>query len=440
MRRNVRCEILDVRFAVFAATSEHCTEVLGRARVGSFKSHFTMTIVPRPDGEWAVRNIRWNRSSVPTELESDDLAKELVNRAARLLDTINMWPAEQVSAGARVSINQRVIPAEHADRTIVSSRHNLLSLRNTAWPQLWERIERRLQYDPYFEVVGFDRATVRAALPYLKQVFSGEWVKARYRQAGLVELGSALDPQDEGFSPAYHLARTALGAICRDPGWNYLVEIGLALSRLEEVDGVQRLRDQLARSPGAQHHICLAAEMKKRGHLLGLEPFSGSGAARCDLLLSQNARTYQVELKEFSSRNPLQKLRTELNAKTRKLPESPNFPIVFHVVFRETGADDVQIEQRFFKEVSQIVDEMPPKISAVVTGRRFVDSRGGPVKRDSDSVIFNDRSIIPAVEDDLRNLFRPNYDRAEMPYYGLASFVVFGPRPDRNPTVDRPAD
>ena len=61
-------------------------------------------------------------------------------------------------------------------------------------------------------------------------------------------MGTEFPPDHEFWFPAYHLARTALGAICIDPGWNYLVEIGLSLSELTGFNGLQKLEQQLAAS------------------------------------------------------------------------------------------------------------------------------------------------------------------------------------------------
>lgn len=393
-----------------------------------YASEFEMMLAPLGDGRWQIRHLGWRRPPPPV-FSNRDFVQQLLDRVVRLLHTTNMWPSSQDEKGAQIWMNRQVIPPEHDERVIVSFRAAMLALPSATWPRLWDHIERRLTFDPYFIVLGFDQNIVKSVLPRLKAIFTPAWVKARYQRAGLSDMTGQLEPEDEGFFPAYHLARTAHGVLCRDPGWNYLVEIGLALDTLDGVNGLKRLAARLGAEPGTQHHLCLAAELHKRGLLVGLEPPTGSGSASCDVLAALDGHHFQIEVKEFSSRKPLKRLRKELADKAIKLPNRPTTPVVFHVVFRGTGAQDVQVEQEFFRTISEIVDEIPPQISAVIAGRRFVDSYGGFLKRDFETILTNDRAIVPASESHLREIFRRNYEEAHLPYYDVGTLFVVGQKP-----------
>lgn len=432
MLTNIRYEILGLRFAGFGDNADGVAQVMGRARMTGYSSEFEMMLAPLGDGRWQIRHLGW-RKPPPPALSSKDFLQQLVDRCAKFLHTVNMWPSSQDEKGAQLWVNQKVIPPEHDERVIVSFRSDMLAVPSAPWPRMWDHIERRLTHDPYFRVLGFDHNVVKSVLPRLKTIFTPAWVKARYRRAGLNDMTGQIEPDNEGFFPAYHLARTAHGVICRDPGWNYLVEIGLALETLDGVDGLDRLAARLAAETGTQHHLCLAAELHKRGLLIGLEPPTGSGSASCDVLAALDGHRFQIEVKEFSSRNPLKRLRKELADKAKKLPNQPTTPVVFHVVFRETGAHDVQIEREFFRTIFEISNEIPPQISAVIAGRRFVDSYGGFVKRDCETVITNDQALLPASEDHLRAMFRRNYEEAHLPYYDLGTLFIVGQKPPTQP-------
>ncbi len=202
----------------------------GDATVDGVVSKFELILAPIADGQWQLVNLGWFVSSASHPvLGEKQFIQELVNRAARLLDTINIWPGEQTSGGAKLQANERVIPEDVRDRVLVSFRRNILDVPSAGWGHMWGHIERRVDADPFFEVLGFERATVQRVLPLLREIYPQDWVRARYAAAGFFGMADQFKPGAEGWFPAYHLARTAHGAICRDPGWNYLLEIGLAI-------------------------------------------------------------------------------------------------------------------------------------------------------------------------------------------------------------------
>ena len=135
---------------------------------------------------------------------------------------------------------------------------------------------------------------------------------------------------------------------------------------------------------------------------------------------------FQVEVKEFTSSKPAKRLRKEIDDKAQKLPSTQHQPVVFHVVLRENGFFEKDREDTFFEAVSNLEGDLPQGISAIVAGRRFVDPKGGRVKRDVERVVINTAATAPVTEADLRVAFEANYDETEYPVYGIGSFFVFG--------------
>ncbi|WP_297018565.1 hypothetical protein [Thalassospira sp.] len=425
----VKYHFSSLTFSPYNNDNQWVAELRGIASLNSFFADFTLKVTSTPYQKWQLVALNWSPMlEIPSPLRSRQFAQSILNRASRILDPTNMWPTEQLPQGAKSALNIGPILDEHSYHTCVSSRHETLSLPTSSWESLWHRIERRAKHDPYFEVLGCSRAELITLLPELKALFNYEWVRAQYKKAGFSNLSAPLESEDQGFFPAYHLARTALGGICRDPGWVYLAEIGRALITLKNVDGIEILKRGATQQSGVQHHLCFAAELHERGLLHSLEPLSGSGSARCDLIAMCGNHHYQIELKELTSKKPLKRLKAELSEKCRKLPKHPKTPIVFYVVFREVGAEDAQLEQTFFNEIKAIEDMIPPKISAVVAGRRFVDATGGRVKHDTEIIALNKQAITPANPAHLDELFRSNYEVSEMPFFGVTSFFIFGPR------------
>ncbi len=422
---NIRYEIKGLRFERREPDRLPVAVVRGDATVTCQVFRFELVASPMADGQWKLVSLNWHADRHPPRvLRELEFTRSMLNRTARLLDTVNLWPSENTSTGARMCLNERMIPDEAQDRVIVSYRPNVLDVPSANWEYLWDHICRRVDADPYFHVLGFEHSTVGRVLPLLRNIFPNDWVRARYRAAGLSGMADPLEREDGQWFPAYHLARTAHGVTCRDPAWNYLVEIGLAIEALQGFDGAEKLSRQLSRSPGTQHHFCMAAELHKRGLLEGLEPRTGSGSATCDLLAAGDGQLYQIEVKEFTSQNPIRRLQDALSEKAKKLPRNPELPVVFHVTLSERGAFDKKREDAFFAAVGGLQAHIPDSISAIVAGSRYVDSTGGRVKRDVECVVLNETGNRPAREGDLRTLFGTTNQRANYPLYGIGSFIA----------------
>ena len=151
-----------VRFLGFGADNEGVAEFDGGALVGGYASGFRLRIAPLFNGQWQAKTLDWTAQGFkPPVLQSNRFVRELVNRAARLLDTTNLWPVAQEANGARMEGNQQVIPEEHLSHTCLSHRHGLLALGMSDWSSLWELIELRVEHDRYFEVLGYSREQIR---------------------------------------------------------------------------------------------------------------------------------------------------------------------------------------------------------------------------------------------------------------------------------------
>ncbi len=138
-----------------------------------------------------------------------------------------------------------------------------------------------------------------------------------------------------------------------------------------------------------------------------------------------NERQFQVEAKEFSSGKPAKQLKKELADKIKKVPNIPKQPIVFHVVLVEKGNYDKEREDTFLDAVKEFQGCLPNQISAIVVGKRFIDSKGGRIKRDIDLIIINRDAIAPIDECDLKVVFEANHTEIEYPLYGIGSFPTF---------------
>lgn len=430
----IHYEFETIRFVVVDETNEGLVLAEGKLKTAGVTGRFKIAMASNLAGEWELRNVGW-AGEVGQVLQNQQVLQALVNQGEKILKTVNCWPEiTDNETGARLIFNEQLAPSSVADKVIISFRPKMLSLPMTNWESVWSLIEGRIKGDRYFRIQGFNNNQIEKAIIQLKQIFPASWVRAKYRkssQEGVEpKMGADFPPETENWFPAYHLARTALGAICIDPGWNYLIEIGLSITELSEFEGIKRLKRELTRSPGTQHHLCLAADLFRKGHLIALEPLTGSGGSRNDLLVSCGNQKYEIEVKEFSSDNPARQLLKEIKQKCNQLPKQIKRAIVFHAVLIENGFFNKEREELFFQAVKEIAPSIHPKISAIVAGSRFVDSSGGRVKRNTETPILNPNAYIPSKMADLVTLFTNNYDTIKYPMFGIGTFFYFSNEPN----------
>lgn len=421
----IRFEATGVDFEFDTSLNLPLQVVTANFRIETEQVPVRIGFVWRDDGLWEIRRLSWPTAKRLSSLP-EGAPQKIADRCADLLRPIYMRSGVETAEGVPLLLNTGRLPQAELERVWFSHRPGILNVASLSWDSLWERIERRIDFDEAFAVQGFDKDDVKRAVAQLASTFPSDWVKARYREAGFHFLNSDFGPGNDGYFPAYHIARTASGALCVDPGWKYLAELGIALDRLQNLSGFERLKGGLASSSGTQHHVCMASDFADRGILRGLEPATGSGSARNDLLVEIHGRNHQVELKEFSSGTPLKRLRKELAVKAQNLPEQPETPVVFHVVLLEQGGLNPAREAEFCASIAGALEDIPKNISAVVVGRRFLDSAGGKIKRDTLQSFLVPDAAKPADGDDLQELFPANYEQLEYPLFGLNAPMHFG--------------
>ncbi|MEI7636247.1 MAG: hypothetical protein WCJ37_03005 [Syntrophus sp. (in: bacteria)] len=429
-----------VRFGQSPKSGTGCAIVEGSVRIQKprFRSRFAMSMHLLGNGEWGLLDMRWKSTPISV-CGNQEFLQQIVNSAARLLYPINTWPGKQETGSATLVLNQKIAPPESADSVIVSFRPNVLALPGPDWSEMWQRIVDRVNHDVHFRVHGFTKEEILIAIDQLRNVFPDSWVLRRYKDisdntAKTVRMGDAFHPEADPFwFPAYHLARVANGAICIDPGWSYFVELGLSVKELESFAQIDLLRGQLSRSAGTQYQVCLAAELYKRGLLVGLEQGTGSGSARNDLLVSIHNRDYDIETKAFTSGSPIERLEHEILDKADKMPNNPNRPLVFHVVLLENGIFDKKREDSFFKGIADIGDRLPDRISGVVGSRIFFDSGGGRMKRAVEVCTLNPIAKRISQLKDLEVLFESNHASVKYPTFGVGTFFYFETGPPDKP-------
>ncbi len=419
-------KIKAIEFGLDAKNREPTAFVHGSLTQALVGWPFTLELELGNDGVWQRRIITANSDGPLGQLlNKNEVADKITSHSSNILKTVNMWPDAQEEAGAKMSSNQEVIPANVDDVTIVSFRSGMLGLPSPDWCSMWDKIFSRLEADPFLQVLGFSADQIREALENVSRGFTHDWVKARYKEAGYSGMGDKFEDNTvKGWFPATHLARIAVGAICRDPGLHYLVELGMALGDLEGFDGFARLTAQLARSPGSLHHLCVAAELHRRGLLAGLEPETGSGSDRNDLLISDGEQVLQVEVKEFSSQRPFKQLIGEIDKKVGRLPTQITEPVVFHVAFNDSAGDEANVgefRKAFLADLDHYKTKIPNKISAIVVTDRFVNSKGGHVRRENLAILTNPDAVIKVDEQVLHRIFQDSELEHFYPHYHVGT-------------------
>jgi len=417
--------INEINFGSFLGDGGNQVEVKGELKLKLITHKFRMVISLLESGDWKFHEMGW-RPKAPNIENKLDVIKPILDKSAQVLKTTNMWSGEQFDKSAEIIMNQIKVPKNAESTNAISFRAAILNLKNSNWNSMWGLIDNRVKHDSFFKVHGFSKEEIILAIDFLRKIFPSDWVKSKYKKGGVLHLGDDFPPESKDWFPAYHFARTANGSICIDPGWNYLIEIGLSISELQSFPELKRLLNELVRSPGTRHHLCLAAELFKRGYLVGLEPMTGSGSATNDLLVKINKSGYGIEVKEFSSKYPIKVLKKELLDKAGKLPNKLTHPTIFHIVLIEDGNPDPKREQDFLDSLDSLINEIPVKISAVVVGTRFVDASGGRIKRDLGKIVINPHAILPVDNSDLEELFKRNYTECLYPIHSIGTFFYFG--------------
>ena len=317
---------------------------------------------------------------------------------------------QEGGTGARIQVGQAFTARQQEQDAFAIFRTDVLALYRLAWNRLWFGIENRLSNDPEFSINGFAREDAVNAVDTLKNIFPWEWVRRRYRdssdstEVGMWEVMFA----DRGF-PAYLLARTAIGCICKDPGWNYLITLADSCRILEQFPEGRRFRERIASNqPGYIHQTMFAAFLLKLGLLHELEPATGSGAATHDMSVKVEDLVCDIEMKTLTSIAPARQIRNEIAEKTRQIPTAGTRPLVFFVLLLETSVVAAE-RSSFNQKVASITEDVfgdSEGVSAAVIGQMFVDGSGGPVQWSFGKFLINERACCTVSGNLLKRIFR----------------------------------
>jgi hypothetical protein len=220
---------------------------------------------------------------------------------------------------------------------------------------------------------------------------------------------------DQGF-PAYHLARTAIGCICKDPGWNYLITLAESCALLKTFPKGSSLLQRIATEPGHIHQTNFSGYLLKRELLAEVEPVTGSGNAKHDMTARVGQVLLDIEMKALTTSDPARQVTNEIVDKCRKLPPNPRRPVVFFVLLVEASTvSDHKSWPDQLNSITPHVFDHTTGVSSVVVGRMFVDSAGGPIKWSFDKFVSNEHAHQRVDEQSLRTVFEPNWRRLVYP-------------------------
>lgn len=340
----------------------------------------------------------------------------------RVLDSFRLlWmqpvPSEENVKGASLRFGHTLMNSEQETASFAIFRGDIHSFYHLDWRYLWDAIENRLSFDPEFWVNGFNRQEAIRAVGVLKSVFPWEWVRKRYRnysKNSIVGMWNEMQA-DQGF-PAYQLARTAIGCICKDPGWNYLITLAQSCNSLKKYPKGASFLKRISKNPGDIHHANFAGYLHQRGMLAEIEPPTGSGNATNDLAVKIGEILIDIEMKSLTSMEPARQIGQEVLDKCRKLPSIPKRPIVFFALLVEkpsTGEEKTQQQQLDTFTTGLMANSTG--VSAIVVGRMFIDATGGLIKWSFEKFLPNEQAHHQISEVLLRQIFKPNWERIRYP-------------------------
>lgn len=337
--------------------------------------------------------------------------------------------------GARLRFTLGPLPRTASPEFVAATRHDLLPLVEVSWDRIWSAIRNRADFDPDFTVLGESRTSVREAVEALRGVYQGTWVRARFADAmGADILGGRVSARTSAAAtfPAPLLANTALGVVCRDPGWNYLVSIAQGIRAVLKYPRGEDLVKNLTTHTGLAHQVAFAAFLEERRLLLDVEAPVGSGEGLHDLTAGTDGAAYDIEVTALTSEDPRGQVEKKLRKKESQLPSLPSRPVVLLVILIE---QDRPYESKPYKTYVDSIDHSLlaafQKVSAVVVGRAFVDAAGGPVKWRFDKFLVNDRAGARASAALLEAIFAPNWGSVTPPEFPIIFSVRLGESGER---------
>jgi hypothetical protein len=416
---NYQVKITQVRFAPSLIIGKSEAHIVGLLEPDSSRNVCRFALTAEYDLQtrlWSIGlpNFRWT-SPVGQSLFDFRNIQSVCKRVLVGFRILRMQPitAENVG-GAKIQVGHTLMNAEQEQASFAIFRGDILTFYRLGWSHLWSAIDNRLSYDPEFWVNGFTRQDAVRAVAVLKSIFPWEWTRKRYRSAAknpsTVGMWNEMQA-DQGF-PAYHFARTAIGCICKDPGWNYLITLAQSCNNLNSYPRGPSFLKRIASNPGDIHHANFAGYLHQRGMLAEIEPPTGSGSATNDLAAKIGETIVDIEMKSLTSNEPARQIGQEVLDKCRKLPALPKRPIVFFALLVEkSSAGEAKTQQQQLDSITTSLMKNTAGVSAVVVGRMFIDSAGGPIKWNFEKFLINEQAHHRVDELLLRQIFKPNWER-----------------------------
>ena len=430
----VRIDIL--RFGGGPQVGRRHVDVRGHLRALGSNFRFLIRAHHDPtENHWTMRadTLRW-RSPVPASLMREDNVVGITRTTMAALRPTWLKPVSGGEGeGAALQVGQAKMTADDLEQSLLVARFELLGLARPEWSTLWEGISERARWDPEFRVHGVATERIRAAVPILRQLFPMDWVRRKYRDGSPDRDAAGMwsDYEPDVFFPAYHLARTGLGATCKDPGWNYVIALAEAIDVLRTSPGGRRLISELPRSAGAVHHAVFVKYLSECDRLVEVNPGTGSGNDTHDLTARADDGLQDYELKTVSTARPGSRIADEIRSRIARLPARPARPIVILTLLvpKDRAAIGNTLDE-YLGAIDESCFAGSGKISAVVAGAAFVDASGGDIKWRFDKFVLNADAVSPLSEASLRSVCAQNWTRVTYP--ALPIFMKYGLTPDQS--------
>ena len=419
-----------LRFGGGPQVGTRCVDL--RGHLSALGSGFPFSIrahhIPA-ENHWTTRadTLRW-RSPVPASFMSQDNLLAITRTVIAALRPTWLKPISGGGGeGAALQVGQAKMSGDDLEQSLLVARFELLGLARPEWSSMWDGITERARWDPELRVHGMPAERIRRAVPILRRLFPVDWVRREYRDESPDRSAAGMwsDYEPDVFFPAYHLARTGLGATCKDPGWNYVIALAEAIDMLRTAPGGQRLISELPRSSGAVHHAVFAKYLADCGRLVELNPGTGSGNDTHDLSARADDGLQDYELKTVSSARPGPKIANEIRSRIPRLPARPPRPIVILTLLvpKNQAAIGSTLEE-YLGTIEDSCFAGSSKISAVVAGAAFVDASGGDIKWRFDKFVRNSAAANPVTEESLRSVCAQNWTRVAYPAFPI--FMKYG--------------
>jgi len=372
---------------------------------------------------------RWGLVGVPIYdgvrvpvLEAPQVVQRMLDIAATALLTTNMWPGEQTPEGNGQAWMNQFEPPDDVEHVLLSVRMGAPEPTPDVWEQMWERIHARAAFDSSLRVVGYSDAEVRRALRNLEPHFPASWVRKRYPPQRVGFTGERRIEAGHDF-PTYHLARTATGMLCIDPGLSCLIDIGLSIDELREVDGYATMIGQI-REMSIMQQASMAADLLRKGALIAVEQPTGHGHARHDVAITVDGAAVDLELKVKTTPSIPRRISDDLESMGRKVPPNATRPIVLVVML--AGQNEVLPRAELFTIAENAAQQAPAVVSAVMLVEAFTDARGGRIQRDVLAVRSNPSAQVALDVDATAAILTSKFDEPLAPRNGASVLFTVG--------------